>query len=120
MNAEEVQYHTGLNHNKTFFKISFADNGIGFNQDYAAQIFDLFQRLHAKNEYHGTGIGLPMCKKYAKTTAGIYMRNQRLAKAPYSTLSFRRVDNFNFYTFSMNARSSYIVDGGAHYATLRR
>ena len=68
--AEEVLRHTGLNYNKTFFKISFADNGIGFNQDFVGQIFDIFQRLHAKNEYHGTGIGLPMCKKICQNHGG--------------------------------------------------
>ena len=70
MNAEEVLRHTGLNHSRTFFKISFADNGIGFNQDYATQIFDIFQRLHAKSEYHGTGIGLPMCRKICQNHGG--------------------------------------------------
>ena len=70
MNAEAVLRHTDLNHNKTFFKISFADNGIGFNQDYATQIFDIFQRLNAKSEYHGTGIGLPMCRKICQNHGG--------------------------------------------------
>jgi signal transduction histidine kinase len=70
MNAEEVLPHTSLNRNKNFFKISFADNGIGFNQDYATQIFDIFQRLHAKSEFHGTGIGLPMCKKICQNHGG--------------------------------------------------
>ena len=70
MDPEEVLHHPGLNHNKTFFKISFADNGIGFNQDYATQIFDIFQRLHAKSEYHGTGIGLPMCRKICQNHGG--------------------------------------------------
>ena len=70
MNAEEVLHHTSLNRNKTFFKISFADNGIGFNQDYATQIFDIFQRLHAKSEFQGTGIGLPMCRKICQNHGG--------------------------------------------------
>ena len=70
VDAEEVLLHVGLNHGKTFFKISFADNGIGFSQDYATQIFDIFQRLHAKSEYHGTGIGLPMCRKICQNHGG--------------------------------------------------
>jgi signal transduction histidine kinase len=68
--GEEVLRHTDLEHRRIFVKISFADNGIGFNQNYASQIFDLFQRLHAKSEYHGTGIGLPMCKKICQNHGG--------------------------------------------------
>ena len=80
MNAEEVPRHSGLNHNKTFFKISFADNGIGFNQDYAAKIFDIFQRLHAKSEYQGTGIGLPMCRKICQNHGGDIYAESTLGK----------------------------------------
>jgi len=49
--------------NGKFCRIFVEDNGIGFDQKYAEQIFDMFVRLHGNNEYEGTGIGLALCKQ---------------------------------------------------------
>ena len=46
-----------------YHKLTFTDNGIGFDQKYAQRIFGLFDRLHNKQDYSGTGIGLSICKK---------------------------------------------------------
>lgn len=46
-----------------YYKITLTDNGVGFKKEYSEQIFKIFQRLHRKSDYEGTGIGLAMCKK---------------------------------------------------------
>jgi PAS domain S-box-containing protein len=55
---------------KMYWKISIADKGIGFEPQYAERIFEVFQRLHSKDQYAGTGIGLAICKKIVMTHHG--------------------------------------------------
>jgi PAS domain S-box-containing protein len=67
---EELEQHTELHPGLTYFHIKVIDNGIGFNSKYARHIFEIFKRLHTRNRYEGTGIGLALCRKIVRNHRG--------------------------------------------------
>ncbi len=63
LQAEELSAFPGLDPALEYVEILLKDNGIGFAQEYAEQIFTIFHRLNDRQAYTGTGIGLALCKK---------------------------------------------------------
>ncbi|MET7029940.1 PAS domain-containing sensor histidine kinase [Sediminicola luteus] len=69
-----------LSKNMEYCHINISDNGIGFDQEYSEKIFDVFSRLHGKEKFQGTGIGLAIVKKIVENHNGFIFAKGELNK----------------------------------------
>jgi signal transduction histidine kinase len=88
--SELYSSSNNLGHNaggKKYCRIYVEDNGIGFDQKFAEEIFNMFRRLHPGAEYEGTGIGLALCKKIVEKHNGFISAKSALNGGSVFTLS---------------------------------
>jgi PAS domain S-box-containing protein len=81
---DEITSVDHLDTNRNYARLSFIDNGIGFDPQYADKVFTIFQRLNTREKYEGTGIGLALCKKIVENHKG----NIKVTSAPGKGTTF--------------------------------
>lgn len=69
-----------------YLKITFKDNGIGFDNKFLPKIFSIFQRLHPRNRYEGNGIGLSICKRIVENHGGVILADGKVNEGATFTI----------------------------------
>ncbi|WP_417486087.1 PAS domain-containing protein [Maricaulis sp.] len=81
-------------------QITVTDNGIGFDADHAERIFEVFRRLHARDSYPGTGVGLALCQRIVERHGGMIRAEGRPGKGASFTVTLPKapIDRYSLMT----------------------
>jgi len=80
LSETEMKNYPDLYASSEYIELQFRDNGIGFDQKHAKQIFTIFKRLNSKETFEGTGIGLALCKKITDNHHGSISAESEIGK----------------------------------------
>jgi signal transduction histidine kinase len=89
----EEKNNFNLSFENIYYKIKFADNGIGFDQEYAEKIFEPFVQLNGKSEVSGTGLGLSICRKILELHDGIIYAKSNNAGSSFTLILPKLANN---------------------------
>ena len=95
MNPNDPSNFIKYNSNKNFYKITVQDNGIGFDEKYAEDIFRVFKRLHSYHEFEGTGVGLSICKKIVEKHNGFIKAESEIDKGSTFIIGLPEMHSIN-------------------------
>lgn len=95
-------------------RISIRDNGIGFDEKYLGRIFQVFQRLHGRNEFEGSGVGLAICRKIVERHHGTITAHSRPGEGAtfVVTLPIRQLKEDSSIELSSEEEANHDPDGG--------
>lgn len=86
--AEDLEYFVKHPVASRYCLVSVEDNGIGFDESYAKEIFVVFKRLHSYHEFEGSGVGLSICKKIAEKHSGFITASSEPGNGSIFTVGF--------------------------------
>ena len=80
LNVDSVKELFPKYQDQTYYDISIQDNGIGFDEQFSEQIFEVFKRLHGRDLYSGSGIGLALCRRIVSNHNGLIQVESEIGK----------------------------------------